>query len=369
MDDQDEATIRHVKSVTGFDDQLYASLTAQGRENLEAYVAGCAANTLAAFRGDLMRWVEWARSRDVDPLRPAARDVKTWLVEFAHGRKMGTVTRMMRNMSVAFERIAGGVNPVRSELVKAYVRMLKRQKGTARKQALAIRVRGDVAEMEDPPRPFSVDRMIEALRPIDNHWGRRARFLLSFGIDAGRRTSEYLAANMGDVELAADGSGVWSIPFSKTDQEGEGTSRYLSKRTMRLFREWNDGLAEAGYDVGPATPVIRYFRCPNFAVFGRMTSTGFIYVIRDIVRRALGRMAEEDPALVAEIDIDAVVRAVSGHSFRVGMVQDLTVAGESVVSICIEGGWSTMHMAVLYGRKLGLRGGATARLRKRLGDE
>jgi len=89
-------------------------------------------------------------------------------------------------------------------------------------------------------------------------------------------------------------------------------------------------------------------------------------MLRNAVRRALLILAESHPELHNQIE--AIVEAVSSHSFRVGMVEDLTVAGESIVAICTEGGWETPAMVVRYARNIAAGNGAAARLRKRLGD-
>ena len=96
-----------------------------------------------------------------------------------------------------------------------------------------------------------------------------------------------------------------------------------------------------------------------------MTTKGLIVTLRQIVKRALLSMTSA--AEVPFDDIASIARGVSGHSFRVGMAMDLVTAGESIVAVCVEGGWATPAMPVYYTRFISARTGAAARLAARLG--
>jgi hypothetical protein len=53
--------------------------------------------------------------------------------------------------------------------------------------------------------------------------------------------------------------------------------------------------------------------------------------------------------------------AVTGHSLRVGMAQDLVAADLDVASVMQAGGWSTPRMVARYTEKLTAHRGAVAR--------
>src|SRR3546814_5427113 len=63
--------------------------------------------------------------------------------------------------------------------------------------------------------------------------GLRDAALLSLGYDAGLRVSELTVVEAVHIDPQQDGSATLFIPFSKTDQEGEGAWAWLSAETMR----------------------------------------------------------------------------------------------------------------------------------------
>lgn len=333
------------------------------RDNLEAYVDGHAANTLRCLRLDLGRWFSWCAGNGADPFAPTARQVRDYLRAFGGGRHPDSIKRMLSNVCVFVTRIAGSPNTTTGELVKGEISKASKARGSAHGQVAPIRRRGDVIEIDDEPELFSIDRMTKALEPYTVIREVRSRFILSLGGDTGRRGDEYRAANMGHIHELKDGQGFFTIPASKTDQMGEGVVKLLSLRTMRYYREWRSALAERGVDVGRDTPLIRCINAHG-TVGGRLWRAGFTYVVRVAVREAM-RLIDAGQHV---IDYEALARRVSGHSFRVGLAQDLTAAGEDLPSICNEGGWKDTRMPLRYAAHLATRSGAMARLRKRLGD-
>ena len=289
--------------------------------------------------------------------------VRDFLRAFGGGRHPDSIKRMLSNVCVFVTRIAGSPNTTTGELVKGEISKAARERGSAHAQVAPLRRRGDVIEIDDQPELFSIDSMTKALEPQTGIREARSRFILSLGGDTGRRGDEYRAANMEHVHELDDGQGLFTIPSSKTDQQGDGTVKLLSLRTMRYYREWRSALAQRGVDVGPTTPLIR---CINGhgTVSGRLWRTGFTYVVRVAVREAM-RLIDDGQHV---IDYEALARTVTGHSFRVGLAQDLTAAGEDLPAICNEGGWKDTRMPLRYAAHLATRSGAMARLRRRLGD-
>lgn len=357
----------------GIPAQLRNLFDEDAEDNLEAYISSSAPNSLAAFRTDILRWCVWAHLAGVDPLAPRARHVRDFTREFAgEDRRPQTIKRMVTSIGTLIEGICANKNVTHSKVVKAELKRLRRERGSHLKQALAIRQKGDVAHFSDPALPFSLQAMIKVLEPDESLKAARAKFLLSLGGDTGRRVSEYTDAQMRHLFDAADGTGVFLVERSKTDQDGNGIVRFVSRRTMRLRREWCAALEAAGANVSPDTPLlVSIDKHGNASTRGRpssaLTSGGYRIALRGAVRMALNLSGADDPELMTAIP--DIVRRISGHSFRVGMVEDLVTAGESVAAICIEGGWETPAMVVRYARNLSTRTGAVARLRDLLGDE
>jgi len=156
------------------------------RDNLEAYVTSSADNTLASFRTHAARWTAWCEENAVDPLSPSPRAVRDFIRAFERGRKPNTIKGMVANIGVLVDGIAGNANVTRTKVVKAEMKRIRREKGCAQRQALAIRVKGSVMDMEEPSLPFSIEQMIGALEPIKTLSSVRARFVMSIGGDTGR---------------------------------------------------------------------------------------------------------------------------------------------------------------------------------------
>lgn len=354
--------------------ELLDRLTEDGRDNVEAYLSISADSTIATFRFDTMRWVAWAETNDIDPLAPRAREVRDYAKEVEPSLKPASVKRMISNVGTLTGTIAGNGNHTSSMLVRAELKRQRRKKGSGHKQALAIRQKGDVMNLDDDAaQPFSIECMLSVLEPRKTLWSARAKLLLSLGGDTGRRGGEYRDARLRDLVPILDGSdgGLFMITRSKTDQDGVGMVKFTSKRTMRYYAEYLALLKVRGGNLSPDAPLFvtvdRWDKV--FSSRGTpdcsLTTGGLIKILRNLVRQCLTELAGEDPELLA--DIPNIVRAVSGHSFRVGLPADLVTAGESIVAICNAGGWQTPAMPVYYTRNLAARSGAAARLANRLG--
>ena len=142
---------------------------------------------------------------------------------------------------------------------------------------------------------------------------------------AGLRRSEAAALKWGDVEAAADGSGLLTVRRSKTDPEAEGSVRYLPRAAMEALE------AIRPEDPGAETTV--------FGLSGRQ-----------IAKRV------EAAAIAAGLG-----EGFSGHSGRVGLAAELSRAGASTHEIAAAGGWKSAGMVIRYTRRETARRGAVAR--------
>ena len=146
------------------------------------------------------------------------------------------------------------------------------------------------------------------------------------------RRSEAAAARWRDLEREPDGSGRFTVPCSKTDQEGEGAAvLFVTKDTMKAL------LA-----IRPAFPK------PGEKIFDCHPST----VCRIIQRLAVRAGLYGD---------------FSGHSPRVGMTQDLARLGSTLVEIQHAGRWKDPTMPGYYCRAISGGHSAVAKLEEFLG--
>ena len=338
--------------------------TADMRDNLEAYVLGHAEHTITCFRHDIGRWFRFADAEGVDPMRPQARDVRDFIRRVGEGLHPDSSRRMLSSISIFLSRIVCGENVTTAEIVRAEIKQFARIWGRGHGQSAPIRRRGSVVDLADEALPFSIDRMTQALEPCTHPREVRSRLILSMGGDTGRRGAEYRAAKMGHITEEEDGTGLLLIPRSKTDQDGEGIVVMLSRRTMRYYHQWRATLAYHGEEIGPSTPLLRSID-GHGRLGGPLWQRGFTLATRSAVRESL-RIIDNGAGV---IEFEKIANSVGGHSFRIGMAQDLTAAGESLPSICNAGGWFDSRMPIRYARHLAPRSGAMWRLNRRLGEE
>ena len=153
-----------------------------------------------------------------------------------------------------------------------------------------------------------------------------------------------MALEVADLQFAEDGSATALIRRSKTDQAGAGEVRWLARRTVAHLRRWMEA---AGISEGPV------FRSVNKAGM-----VGSVALDSSAVPRLLKQLAKRaglEPA------------AISGHSARVGMAQDLVAGGADLPAVMQAGRWKSPTMPARYAERLLAGRGAVARYYERRG--
>jgi integrase len=278
--------------------------------------------------------------------------------------------------------------------VKLRLRAIRREKGTAQAQARPLRFKGPVRDVErDSPRGLNVRALLEAC--AGDLPGLRDRALLSVAYDTGLRASELVAISINDILEALDPEArLLAIARSKGDQEARSHS-LLSPRSVRAVAAWREA---AGIDAGPLFRRVQVRRYKARAavkgrsidsISGRETwdlrktlskpavkarveydigaaalhpgSIGPIW--RAIIQRAFDRGALGD--LTAD-DLARLLKGISAHSTRVGLNQDLFVAGEDLAGIMDALRWKSPRMPLAYNRNLAAEAGAVGRLSRKL---
>lgn len=84
--------------------------------------------------------------------------------------------------------------------------------------------------------------------------------------------------------------------------------------------------------------------------------------VRMIIKRTARRAAEEGVVGLMGEELDAAIAALSTHSLRVGLTQDLFATGEDAGPIAQALRWTSTATALRYGRKLAPSSNATARM-------
>ena len=341
-------------------------------ERIAAVFESWSANSRRAFRSDLSLWSSWCSLNRVAALQACPSDVACWVRELAAGQGVGigkarssaTIKRYLVSVGRAY-RLLRLVDPTDDELVKSVLKTVRTEIGVQQKQALGLRFKGDVADLDGPPAPLSLVTLLKAARRGRGRLDALALrniAMLRVNYDTGLRSAELVRIQVQHIEGPnADGAGSLFVPTSKTDREGEGAYAYLSPATMAAIADW---MLEARFKAGPlfcritthfdgtVDKICKVALHPN--------SVGRIY-------KGLVRVAHKRGLLgvIGESKLKEIVDRISSHSIRVGVAQDNFAAEEDLGAIMQAYRWKDPRTVLRYGEKLAVRSGASARMAKR----
>lgn len=287
--------------------------------------AAFAPSTKRVLRQVVAAFQAWCRERGYCPEPPIAPSVVGAYVDSLGGRiRASTIeTRLWAIGEMHKSRFLP--SPCNHELVRLAVKAVKRQHGSATRQAA----------------PLGKLEVRRALRSLGNtRRDLRDRALLLVASDTWCRSAELVAFRVRDLIPQADGSALLFIARSKTDPDGRGAFAFLSPQGLAAVRQWVE-VAGLGHD----DPLL--------------TSS-----LKGDPRRPL------DPATVSRIFKARTGRAdVSAHSTRVGGVHDALRLGCDLASIMIAGRWTSAEMPAQYGRMILPAMGAAAKVCAAFGGE
>jgi integrase len=278
---------------------------------VRAYVeAGIAPATRRAYKADLEHFRAWGGHIPTTDIQLAA-----YLAEQATALKVATPTRRLAAISVAHkaQRLP---SPVSSPLVRATMRGVRREQGTAQRQATPL-LREDLF--------IVLGAMGNRLKDL------RDRALLLVGFAGGLRRSELAAINLIDFERVREGI-ILTIRRSKTDQDGVGRKIGMPLgRTIHCpVRALENWLSAARADSGPVfRPVDRNGRVSVDQLSGEAVC---------LILRHRMAAAGFDPT------------GYSGHSLRAGFATSATQAGVSTFKIRQQTGHASDAMLSRYVR-------------------
>jgi len=284
-------------------------------------------NTARAIRADTAIFTAWCRERGLEALPAAPETVAAFVDAMAETRKPATVRRYAASIA-HLHRAAGLADATKGNAVRLALKRLGRRHGSRQAQAAPL---GEMA----------VQRVLATTGGslID----RRDIALLMVARDMLARRSEVVALRVGDIAYGDDGSATVLLRRSKTDQTGEGATLWLSPRTTAALRQW---LSEAGITDGAA-----------FRSVDRGGNVGGPLDPGDVGRRF--------KVLAKRAGLE--VAAISGHSARVGMAQDLVAHGAELAAVMQAGRWKSPAMPARYAERLSAGRGAVAQFYTRMG--
>ena len=301
------------------------------RAYLEGARGAYSDNTERAIRGDMARFTAWCRPRRLCELPASATTLAAYIEATARTHAPATVRRYVSSV-VTVHKALGVANPLDHPTVKHALRRMHRCKGRRQTQALGLTWALRRRLME-----AAGERLIDA----------RNRAILAVAYDTLVRRSELVALQVPDLMIEIDGSAALLVSRSKTDAEGSGALQYLHCDSVKLVQAWLRG---SGIATGALFRSVR----KDGMVGGRLDGTQIPRVYKAMARQA---------GLPNEL-----VKRLSGHSPRVGAVQDMIASGIAMPAILQAGRWKSTSMVHRYGeRLLAQRSGAAqlARLQER----
>jgi site-specific recombinase XerD len=181
-----------------------AELDSQTREYIRNALSS---STHRLYKSDFRQFAGWCASHGLAPL-PALPETVARFLSFEAGRGIKPSTLIRRVAAIRmFHEASGNPSPTQHRGVKAAMKGIRREKGSAQRKkapATAGRVAAMVAHCD-----------------LDTLTGLRDRALLLLGFAGAFRRSELVALRVDDIERTPEGIKV-SIRRSKTDQEGMG---------------------------------------------------------------------------------------------------------------------------------------------------
>lgn len=257
-----------------------------------------APNTLRAYRSDLLNFAAWCDGQSRQHLPASPETVAAYVADLAGVLRVATLCRRVAAISAA-HTLANLDNPCRHPIVTATLSGLRRENTEPQKQAGGL---------------LAAD-LVTILGGIglDTLPALRDRALLLVGWCAALRRSELTALTWGKVERRANGV-VLHIMQSKTDKAGEGQIVGLAADSSgrcpvgALFA-YRDALANMDR-------ALVADNAPVFVQFNRWGQAGGL-----LSGQAVGMVLQRRAAAAG------LGRHFSGHSLRVGLIQQCVLNG------------------------------------------
>jgi integrase/recombinase XerD len=157
--------------------------------------------------------------------------------------------------------------------------------------------------------------------------GKRDRALIALGYDTLCRRAELVALQVEDIVGSDNQTAQILIRRSKSDPYGRGRLGYVSPGTRQLLNVW---LRAAKIEEG--------------------------FIFRTVRRGSVDRQPLHPSSINRILKRNAAaaklhprdIKAISGHSMRVGAAQDMIVSGLSILPIMQAGGWKSVNVVSRY---------------------
>jgi integrase len=397
-------------AVTLTRDELARALAARADATLVALASdlGCFAayclihkvKGLPAHHESVARYVEqlWQTGPSLPLADPGAFHTR---VRVSKPVKPASIARRLASIGM-LHNLLQIENPCRTANVHNAMTVARRACGVKQRQAAPIRLAaveqgrgGEGAREGVVAGAFTLEALLDGCD--DSLGGLRDAALLSTAYDGGFRASEVTGLLLGDLRRAEpadpDGLSFVYLAKSKTDQEREGVWVPLSAQTILYIDRW---IEAAGIEGEGDQPIFRriqalvrkgrkgrraldyYELAPNagfsaerlkaippralevrYEVGEGALSVGGVNLI---LRRAAQRAADLGLVDLSGAALELAIKALSSHSMRVGLTQDLLSNGADALGATIALRWKDPKTALRYARNLPSHENAAAAL-------
>lgn len=273
-----------------------------------------AANTIKSLNYDLTIYINLCHKHGINPFNITCREFINLSEQRRNECKPATMARWCNSVSKFYQAL-NIINPMQDELVKSVFVKHKKEKGGGQGQA-----RGMTFEQ--------LDQIYEMLGGSDSLADLRDLVALSLMLECLMRRAELVSIEVEHLNFDND-TPLLYIARSKTDQDGsDATYVPFSDRTRRTIERW---LALSGINTG--------------------------YLLRGLTRNGKVRSTKPAPDLINKItkrasELLGLDINLTGHSGRVGGIQELVADGHSNIAIQLNARLKTPAMVARYAREI-----------------
>ncbi|RDE61021.1 tyrosine-type recombinase/integrase [Aeromonas veronii] len=288
------------------------------------------------------QFAEWCTENN-EPYLPASFEtVKRYLSQRAQDKHRNTLSLDKWSIS-RYHRVCGCPDPTLDQSVKDLMAALIRTKVMA----------DESIEQASAMRECHIDELVQIWGGSEHLADRRDLAMLVVAYESLLRSKELANIRIKHLQVKSDGSGLLTIPISKTNKSGEPDYVYLSRQAVRLIREY---MSAAGRSL-----VVHPER-PDEPLFGGLNRVGkSVKVIKVMTYTTIYKIFSR---AWEALDLESVgIPRFSAHSARVGAAQDLAANGYNSLQIMMSGRWASEVMVGRYCRNIFAEEGAMAKMR------
>ncbi len=232
-----------------------------------------AENTIKAYNSDWRDFLDWCEAHNAQSLPATPEIIVNYINDLADNAKANTVAR--RVIAISENHIAAGYdldnNPAKSNIVRAAVSAIKREKGTFQQGKMPIL--------------FETLHIIMDSMQGDSPTLIRDRALILLGFAGAFRRSELVAINVENLTFTLQGLIVF-IPKAKSDQLGQGETvaiPFAPDRNIcavKAVKEWIDCMHLV------SGPLFRPFKKNKQLRDMRLTGNAVAVIVKKYVKAA-----------------------------------------------------------------------------------